>query len=278
MNKEVRTIYPEIRSVDPERGIFDYVASDGSVDSYSEVIAPSGWDVSRVPKNLPVPDTHDYSTIENLVGKVNDATIQNKQLVCRVEFAIAPAIGNKRAQLAAGMVAGGFLKACSVGFVPLAAVNSWDDQRAAEFSAALDANGIQGSDREKVRTIYTKQSLIELSVCILGANPNALLKANAAGIVRDEDLFDLGFKDESDLGFLTDMARVYDGVGLMARKKITASIRALCAANNLSQNGKPQLVKSADAPDGVDLAKRREDQAAFLEEMRRAYEGRPPRK
>lgn len=277
MNTLVRTINPEIRVIDSEKGIVDYVASDSSIDSYQEIVAYDGWDTSQVAKNLPVPDSHNYSTIQNLLGNVIDASVVTGKLVCRVQLAIAQSIGNKLAQLAWGMIQGGFLKACSVGFIPTASMDSWGDN-GDKWSAALDKYQVQGSDREKVRTIYTKQSLLELSICILGANPNALLKAQDAGIMTDESLFDLGFKSETDLSFLHDCARVYDSIGQRAQMRVSHSIRALCAANNLSQNSSKHLATSADAPAGVDVALRREQDAAFIEELRKGYEGRAPKK
>jgi hypothetical protein len=39
-----------------------------------------------------------------------------------------------------------------------------------------------------VRTVYIKQKQIELSACIIGANPNALAKAYRAGCLSEEDL------------------------------------------------------------------------------------------
>ena len=39
-----------------------------------------------------------------------------------------------------------------------------------------------------VRCIYIRQQQIELSACILGANPNALLMATKAGAVSDQQI------------------------------------------------------------------------------------------
>jgi len=84
----VRTIHPEIRAVDAAKGIFDCVASDETIDSYREIIVAAGWQFTNFSKNAPLLDSHDASTIGNLVGKVIDFHVQNGQLVERIQWAI----------------------------------------------------------------------------------------------------------------------------------------------------------------------------------------------
>jgi len=179
--KLVRTLHTEVKIIDAAKGICDYVASDETIDSYKEVIRADGWRFNMFAKNAPLVDSHNYSTVENLVGKVIDFRVTGRQLVERVQFAIDVA-ENQLARIAWKMTEAGYLKAVSVGFWPVEYVcpgqSGWKEQ-CAELRLSED-NG--------VRTIYTEQEQVELSVCIIGANPNALAKAYKADAISEEDI------------------------------------------------------------------------------------------
>ena len=180
-----RTIHPEVRIVDKEKGIVDYIASDETLDYYREIIKASGWRFTNFAKNSPLVDSHDYSTVEKLLGSVTDYYVRGKQLIERVQFALdAPA--QTLALKAWQLVAGGYLKACSVGFMPTSYVTKWDDEKA--WTAAIRELGLSPEAASLVRTIYLEQEQQELSICILGANPAALAKAYKAGVLNDDDI------------------------------------------------------------------------------------------
>jgi hypothetical protein len=96
---------------------------------------------------------------------------------------------NKLAQIGWKMTEAGFLKAVSVGFWPVQWVTNWEkdrvetaglwEQQLAELKLPADA---------KVNCIYIEQEQIELSACIIGANPNALAKSYKAGVLTDADI------------------------------------------------------------------------------------------
>jgi hypothetical protein len=92
--------------------------------------------------------------------------------------------GNRLAKLGFDMTQAGHLKAVSVGFMPTKAVSRWDrdPQPHAQACAAL------GLKPEQCNAVYLEQQQIELSACIIGANPNALAKSYKAGILTDADL------------------------------------------------------------------------------------------
>jgi len=184
-----RVIHPEIKFVDKTKGIVEYIASDETVDSYREIVKADGWVFDLFKKNAPFVDSHDYSSIDKQVGKVLDFNVTNKQLVETVQWAIDVA-ENKLAQLGWKMTEGGYLKAVSVGFFPVTMINRWDQDTTTFNSLCLQA----GADPNIVRTIYTKQRQIELSSCIIGANPNALAKALKDQCVTETDLLSL-FQD-----------------------------------------------------------------------------------
>jgi hypothetical protein len=189
MKSLTRTIHPEVRIVDEERGIVDYVASDETIDYYKEIIRASGWRFTNFKKNAPFVDSHDYSSIDKVLGKVIDFGIEKKRLVERVQWAI-DVPENGLAQLGWKLTLGGYLKAVSVGFFPVKMVSKFGGDAAA-WAAQLKELGLDSES--PVRTIYLEQEQCELSACVIGANPNALAKA-----CRDQ------FVDKDDLAFMGD--------------------------------------------------------------------------
>lgn len=176
-----RTIHPEVRVLDSKAGTVEYVASDESLDSNREVIRAAGWRFTHFQKNAPFVDSHDYSSIEKVIGKVLDFRVEKGRLIETVQFA-KDVEQNSLAQKAWAMTEAGFLKAVSVGFWPVKQVTS----AARSFADQLNELGLPPD--APVRTIYTEQEQIELSAVVIGANPNALARAYKAGILNDEDL------------------------------------------------------------------------------------------
>lgn len=174
-----RTIHPEVRVIDAAKGIVDYIASDETIDCYDEIIMAQGWRFSMFGKNSPFVDSHDTSTIEKLVGRVLDFYVSGHQLVERVQWAI-DAPDNKLAQLGWQMTEGGYLKAVSVGFIPTRYVSRGDP----EWLKTLQSLGLPPDTT--ARRIYLEQEQLELSSCIIGANPNALARAYKAGAITDD--------------------------------------------------------------------------------------------
>jgi hypothetical protein len=187
-----RTIHPEVRVLDAKKGICEYIASDESLDSYNEIILAAGWQFDQFKKNAPFVDSHDYSDISKLLGKVVDFKIDGKQLVETVQWAV-DVEENDMAQLGWKMTMGGYLKAVSVGFFPVAMVSRWDQDPNPFNTACLQI----GADPKTVRCIYTKQQQVELSACIIGANPNALAKALKDGAVTEDQVIRL-FQNPTD--------------------------------------------------------------------------------
>ncbi len=187
--KLIRTLHPELRVLDEKKGIIEYVASDETLDSYREVVRASGWRFTNFAKNAPFVDSHDYSSIDKLVGKVTDFKVDKRKLVETVQWAV-DVPGNLLAQRGFAMSAAGYLKAVSVGFWPTKAVNHWDQDQVGYNQQLTELNLLDKPDEMKPRTIYTEQEQVELSAVIIGANPNALAKAYKAGIIDDAALED----------------------------------------------------------------------------------------
>lgn len=179
-----RTLNPQVRILDAKTGLVEYVASDESLDSYREIIRADGWRFNQFRKNAPFVDSHDYSTVEKLLGTVVDFAVSGRQLVETVQWAV-DVPDNRLAQLGWKMTQGGYLKAVSVGFWPVKSVSKWDADPSG-YVAQLTALNL--APDANVRTIYTEQEQIELSAVIIGANPNALAKSYRDGVLTDADL------------------------------------------------------------------------------------------
>jgi hypothetical protein len=197
--KIIRAIDVEARIVSEAEGLVDYVASDATLDCYREIVDPKGWKFTHFASNAPFVDSHDYWTIEKLLGKVVSFQVTGGQLIERVKWA-KDVEENKLAALGWKMTVGGFLKAVSVGFYAKKYASVWGDANA--WAAACAALKLDAETVAQCRVIYLEQEQIELSACILGANPNALAKAHKAGCVKDADLAAVGFGDD-DMHFLS---------------------------------------------------------------------------
>lgn len=183
MNTIRRTIHPQTKVLDESKGLVEYVASDESLDAHREVIRASGWRFNRFAKNAPFVDSHRYDSMEDLLGRVVDFKVERGRLIETVQWAI-DVEGNRLARLGFDMTRAGYARAVSVGFLPVRAVSRYSDPQAYQ----LELQDLGKSDSDGVQTIYLEQEQIELSAVIIGANPAALAKGYAAGVLDDADL------------------------------------------------------------------------------------------
>lgn len=185
MKALTRTLHPEVRVLDAKKGLVEYVASDESIDSYKEVIRASGWRFNRFQKNAPFVDSHNYGSLDKLLGKVVEFKVAGSKLVETVQWAVDVA-DNVLAQLGWKMTEAGYLRAVSVGFFPTKYLSKWDGQYADERPLWLQQLKELGLDEQTApRVIYLEQEQVELSACIIGANANALAKSYKAGFLDD---------------------------------------------------------------------------------------------
>jgi hypothetical protein len=192
-----RSLAVTARVLSEKEGTVEYIASDATLDSYQESILSSGWRFNLFQRNSPFVDSHNYNSIESLLGKVESARIEGGQLVETVRWA-KDIEENKLATLGWKMTVGGFLKAVSVGFRALKAV--WPNDSG--WNGYVQEAGLTPEYAGKCRRIFVEQEQLELSACILGANPAAVAKAHAEKCITDGDLAAVGFTDD-DLHFLT---------------------------------------------------------------------------
>lgn len=130
-----------------------FLASTNAVDRQGEVVAvsawrdpASGWDGLRSYLQNPVIlDSHQYQSIEHIVGRATAVELTGRGLEARVTFNSSP-----RGRLAEQLVEAGDLKAVSVGFLP------------------------HEQDRSGATPTHTKVELLEISVVPVPANAEAL--------------------------------------------------------------------------------------------------------
>lgn len=139
-----RLIHPEIRVLDEKAGIVEYVASDETLDSYNEVILAAGWRFDEFKKNSPFLDSHDYSSIDNCLGKVLDFQVTGKRLIETVKWAI-DVPQNFAAIKGFAMTVGKYLTAVSVGFTTEKYCTKWDNDKTA-WQQALKELGMHEED------------------------------------------------------------------------------------------------------------------------------------
>lgn len=177
---------------DRDKRAFRFVASDESSDRQGDVIRVNGWDFKNFKKNPVALWGHDASKLP--IGRVFSFEKGAKRdglpaLFESIEYATAEQ--NPEADLIYRLVQGGFIKAVSVGFIPIKSnYPQTEEQRA---SLGLGQFGV----------LYEKQEQIELSQCSIPANPNALMSAAKS----------FGHSDAT-------VSRLFDALGLPAKTQI----------------------------------------------------------
>lgn len=241
-------------------GLVEYVASDATLDSYHESILPTGWRFNLFKQNSPFVDSHDYYSIDKLLGRVISARVEGGQLIETVQWA-KDIPEHKLATLGWKMTVGGFLRAVSVGFRVLKAVSPHDQG----WNGYVQEAGLATEDAARCRRIYVEQEQIELSACIIGANPSAVAKAHKEGCISDGDLAGVGFKD-ADLEFLRVAGDAMDSPELdtIQRLLIAREIGRITSQNQ--KRSTPS--QSPSMPDGGELAERQAVQrAGFVKQL-----------
>lgn len=153
---------------DQDKDVLHMRASDNTLDRYDEIVQASGWKLANYEKNPVIQNSHQYGDILFTVGRAEKTWVEGDSLLQTWRFASA---ANPVAKIARDLYAGGFLKASSVGFIPL----KWEN----------------GNEKAGFRRRYTEQELLEVSAVGIPANPNALTLAAKAGAVAKSDLREL---------------------------------------------------------------------------------------
>jgi hypothetical protein len=201
--------------------ILDFISSDETLDRYDEIIVAAGWHLENYLRNPVFQNSHQYGDILFTLGKALITEIRtipspfsllpSPCLFQRIEFAVD---ANPMARIAYALYKFSFLRAVSVGFIPLRWQNAGDlAERSADILSAVSQSSAlpavtpslalgfnpalipatapalpQVRALQNYRRKYLEQELLEVSAVAIPANPNALSLALKSGAVEKSDL------------------------------------------------------------------------------------------
>lgn len=255
MSSTRREFTTEVKVISEEKGIIEYVASSAMLDSHREIVDPRGWKFTRFALNAPFVNSHNYWSIEDQLGKVISAEVREGKLIEQVQWAIdVPEC--KLARFGFNMTAKGYLKAVSVGFVPMKYVTSGNE----DFARVCAEMQLSADVVSRLRCIYLEQEQIELSACIIGSCPDALARAFHDGAVKEEELAGIGFGGDREMRFLLDAGDKWAGLDPEARYRTASALEGITSRHfKISGSNKPNA-PSSGKPGGEDGAERLADE------------------
>lgn len=152
MDKIYKQLLFETKSIDVEKGTVYGIFSTPDVDRHGDIVIQN-WILDEFKQNPVILNSHNYYDTNEVIGKaLGDLGVKENKLQGTIQFAVNE---NPKAKVAFDLVAGGYLNAFSVGFIP------------EEFSN----DGV-----------ILKSRLLEISLVSVPANPNALVTAKSAGV------------------------------------------------------------------------------------------------
>lgn len=147
---------------DNEKAEFRFTLSSESVDTYGDVIRQQGWDYRRFDKNPVALQFHRGSTLP--IGMWSKRSLESGNLKASLRFS-----SDRDAKRIEQAVRERTLRMSSVGFMP------------GEWKWSEDPKRKYGID------FLDGHVLLEASVVSIGANPDALLDADAPGLTNNQN-------------------------------------------------------------------------------------------
>lgn len=164
MTTMLKKVLEDFKIEEVSERVLQFTGSTEMRDRDDEVIRMNGWQLKNYRKNPVFMWAHDYASPP--IGKARMVKTDESGLQFQIEFADSETYSF--ADTIYRLYKGGFLKATSVGFIPL----EWEDG--------------QGDDKSPRRT-YKKQELLELSAVPVPANPEALISAQTEGVITAKE-------------------------------------------------------------------------------------------
>lgn len=144
--------------IDDEERTVVAVISTGVIDRDSEILTPKGARTENFEKNPVIPWSH--NTFDPPIGKALWIKVGTKKILAKVKFAMTD-----RAEEVWQLFKGKFLRAFSVGFIPLKGHRPTPEE--------IKKN----PDLADARFIFDEWELLEFSPVVVPANPEALATA-----------------------------------------------------------------------------------------------------
>ena len=151
--------------------IYTFLFTNDRLDRQGEVVTLEGWDFTQYLTNPVVLDSHQYTSIEAIVGRCVAISRSDAGWLADIRFN-----DSEYGALARSLVEGGDLRAVSVGFRPLAI--EYPDMASLRASRAVDDDTIKAlvtvapDPRTAVR--HVRKELLEISVVPIPANADAI--------------------------------------------------------------------------------------------------------
>ena len=171
MDKIIKILPFEVKEVSPR--VLEFVGSTEGKDREGDIIMADGWRLANYKKNAVFMWAHNYT--DPPIGKAVKVWAKDGQLRFHIQFAEQHEYDF--ADTVYKLYKGGFIRASSVGFIPL---------KSEPMETKEDDEDMMFGHRP---TRYLQQELLELSGCPVPANPEALAEAKAKGLIKDETPF-----------------------------------------------------------------------------------------
>jgi HK97 family phage prohead protease len=155
-----------IRAADDGTRTVRFVLSDSSVDRMGDTISAAGWELDSYRRNPVILWAHDSN--QPPIGRMKSVFINGDRLIGDVEFASAETY--EFADTIYRLITEGFIKAGSVGFVPI------DYKFSGSRPGGID---------------FKRQELLEFSIVPVPANANALIEARSYRGSREPSMREL---------------------------------------------------------------------------------------
>lgn len=167
----------------------EMIATTEAIDRDGEILSIDGWKINNYKKNPVILANHNYYA--PVIGRAKSVKIKDGKMVVRIEF---PEEGvNPEADVFRKLYKAGFMKAGSIGFIPL----KW------EYG--------DGKNTDYYRK-FTEQEMLEFSLVSVPANPEALINGEKGfKAAVDEGVIS---KDEMDLV----IKAIYEGIEAPLKK------------------------------------------------------------
>ena len=150
-----KVVTAAVRKVDAAAGTVEAVLSTEAVDRDGDIIRQAGWDLKHFNAHPVLLSSHDYSSLQSIIGEWRDVRVEGKQLVGTAHYYRNE--GNREADWGFTLASKG-QAAYSVGFIP-------DMDKAV---ALKDSEGFFPHYE------YNGQELLEVSQVSIPSNPEAL--------------------------------------------------------------------------------------------------------